>query len=132
MLHRDWSSLSHHEFGRRTELGAKRLSDGQAAARSSILIIVPRTRSTAVCNCGGIGLPNLARQAQFAIRRPRLAPRFVGPPRHALQVERAREPVACQRRAAYRDHVLAMPEMAEWTAEALMEPDEVEELEVEF
>ena len=34
--------------------------------------------------------------------------------------------------AAYRDHILAMPEMREWTAEALLEPDEVEELEVEF
>ena len=34
--------------------------------------------------------------------------------------------------AAYRDHILAMPEMIEWTAEALQEPDEVEELEVEF
>ncbi|MGZ3277121.1 MAG: glutathione S-transferase family protein [Caulobacteraceae bacterium] len=34
--------------------------------------------------------------------------------------------------AAYRDHILAMPEMVEWTAEALQEPDEVEELEVEF
>ena len=34
--------------------------------------------------------------------------------------------------AAYRDHVLALPEMVEWTSEALQEPDEVEELEVEF
>jgi glutathione S-transferase len=34
--------------------------------------------------------------------------------------------------AAYRDHILDLPEMVEWTQEALMEPDEVEELEVEF
>jgi glutathione S-transferase len=34
--------------------------------------------------------------------------------------------------AGYRDHVLALPEMREWTAAALQEPDEVEELEVEF
>ena len=34
--------------------------------------------------------------------------------------------------AAYRDHILALPEMVEWTAAALLEPDEVEELEVEF
>jgi len=34
--------------------------------------------------------------------------------------------------ATYRDHILAMPEMVEWTAEALQEPGEVEELEVEF
>jgi glutathione S-transferase len=34
--------------------------------------------------------------------------------------------------AAYRDRIIALPEMKEWTAEALREPDEVEELEVEF
>lgn len=34
--------------------------------------------------------------------------------------------------AAYRDHILGLPEMVEWTAEARLEPDEVEELEVEF
>jgi glutathione S-transferase len=34
--------------------------------------------------------------------------------------------------AAYRDRVLALPEMREWTAAALEEPDEVEELDVEF
>lgn len=34
--------------------------------------------------------------------------------------------------AAYRDRILAMPEMVEWTAAAQLEPDEVEELEVEF
>lgn len=34
--------------------------------------------------------------------------------------------------AAYRDRILAMPEMVEWTAAARLEPDEVEELEVEF
>ena len=34
--------------------------------------------------------------------------------------------------AAYRDHILALPEMIEWTAAASLEPDEVEELEVEF
>jgi glutathione S-transferase len=34
--------------------------------------------------------------------------------------------------AGYRDRILALPEMREWTAEALREPDEVEELEVEF
>jgi glutathione S-transferase len=34
--------------------------------------------------------------------------------------------------AAYRDRILNLPEMVEWTAAALQEPDEVEELEVEF
>jgi glutathione S-transferase len=34
--------------------------------------------------------------------------------------------------AAYRDRILALPEMVEWTAAARLEPDEVEELEVEF
>jgi glutathione S-transferase len=34
--------------------------------------------------------------------------------------------------AAYRDRIIALPEMREWTAAALQEPDEVEELEVEF
>jgi glutathione S-transferase len=34
--------------------------------------------------------------------------------------------------AAYCDHILALPEMVEWTTAALEEPDEVEELEVEF
>jgi glutathione S-transferase len=34
--------------------------------------------------------------------------------------------------AAYRDRILALPEMLEWTAAAKLEPDEVEELEVEF
>jgi len=34
--------------------------------------------------------------------------------------------------AAYRDRILALPYMREWTAEALKEPDEVEELDVEF
>ena len=34
--------------------------------------------------------------------------------------------------AGYRDRILELPEMAEWTAAALQEPDEVEELEVEF
>ena len=34
--------------------------------------------------------------------------------------------------AAYRDRVLALPQMIEWTAAARLEPDEVEELEVEF
>ncbi|MGA0600739.1 glutathione S-transferase [Caulobacter sp. KR2-114] len=34
--------------------------------------------------------------------------------------------------AAYRDRILALPYMTEWTAEALKEPDEVEELDVEF
>ncbi len=33
---------------------------------------------------------------------------------------------------AYCDHILGLPEMAEWTAAARLEPDEVEELEVEF
>jgi glutathione S-transferase len=32
----------------------------------------------------------------------------------------------------YAEAILAMPEMAEWTAEALLEPDDVEELEMEF
>ena len=34
--------------------------------------------------------------------------------------------------AGYRDRILATPFMREWTAAALQEPDEVEELEVEF
>ena len=34
--------------------------------------------------------------------------------------------------AAYRDHILALPYVREWTAVALTEPDEVEELDVEF
>jgi glutathione S-transferase len=38
-------------------------------------------------------------------------------------------PPAC---AAYRDTVLALPELQEWTAAALAEPEDIEELEVEF
>jgi glutathione S-transferase len=34
--------------------------------------------------------------------------------------------------AAYRDHILRLPFMTEWTRAAALEPDEVEELEVEF
>jgi glutathione S-transferase len=34
--------------------------------------------------------------------------------------------------AAYRDRIVSLPEMREWTAAALQEPDEVEELEMEF
>jgi len=34
--------------------------------------------------------------------------------------------------AAYRDRILALPFMRDWTAQALQEPDEVEELDVEF
>jgi glutathione S-transferase len=34
--------------------------------------------------------------------------------------------------AAYRDHMLALPDMRDWTQLALSEPDEVEELDVEF
>jgi glutathione S-transferase len=34
--------------------------------------------------------------------------------------------------AAYRDRILALPVMREWTAAARLEPDEVEELDVEF
>lgn len=34
--------------------------------------------------------------------------------------------------AVYRDHILKMPFMVEWTKAAMLEPDEVEELEVEF
>jgi glutathione S-transferase len=34
--------------------------------------------------------------------------------------------------AAYRDRILALPVMREWTAAAALEPDEVEELDVEF
>jgi glutathione S-transferase len=34
--------------------------------------------------------------------------------------------------AAYRDRILALPAMQAWTSAALAEPDEVEELEVEF
>lgn len=34
--------------------------------------------------------------------------------------------------ARYRDAIMAMPEMREWIAAAVTEPDEVEELEVEF
>jgi glutathione S-transferase len=34
--------------------------------------------------------------------------------------------------AAYRDHILKLPFMIEWTKAAMLEPDEVEELEMEF
>jgi glutathione S-transferase len=34
--------------------------------------------------------------------------------------------------AAYRDLILRLPFMVEWTKAAQLEPDEVEELEVEF
>jgi len=34
--------------------------------------------------------------------------------------------------AAYRDHILALPAMAEWTKAAKLEPEEMEELDVEF
>jgi glutathione S-transferase len=34
--------------------------------------------------------------------------------------------------AAYRDHILAWPDLAEWIAAALLEPEQIEELEVEF
>jgi len=34
--------------------------------------------------------------------------------------------------SAYRDRIVSLPEMREWTAAALQEPDEVEELEMEF
>jgi glutathione S-transferase len=34
--------------------------------------------------------------------------------------------------AAYRDHILRLPDMREWTKLAITEPDEVEELDVEF
>ena len=34
--------------------------------------------------------------------------------------------------AGYRDRILALPYMREWTEAALKEPDEVEELDVEF
>jgi len=34
--------------------------------------------------------------------------------------------------AAYRDHVWAWPSLAEWVAAALLEPEQIEELEVEF
>ncbi len=34
--------------------------------------------------------------------------------------------------AAYCEDILALPEMVEWISEAVLEPDEVEELEVEF
>jgi glutathione S-transferase len=34
--------------------------------------------------------------------------------------------------AGYRDRILALPQMVEWTDAAMLEPDEVEELEVEF
>ena len=34
--------------------------------------------------------------------------------------------------AAYRDHILKLPFMIEWTKAAALEPDEVEELEMEF
>lgn len=33
---------------------------------------------------------------------------------------------------AYRDHIMALPEMVEWIAAAKLEPDEIEELEAEF
>jgi glutathione S-transferase len=34
--------------------------------------------------------------------------------------------------AAYRDHIMALPEMVEWIEAAKLEPDEIEELEAEF
>jgi glutathione S-transferase len=34
--------------------------------------------------------------------------------------------------AAYRDHILAWPDLTEWIAAALLEPEQIEELEVEF
>jgi glutathione S-transferase len=34
--------------------------------------------------------------------------------------------------AGYRDRIIAMPAMAEWLDAARAEPDEVEELEIEF
>ena len=34
--------------------------------------------------------------------------------------------------AAYRDRIVGLPQMREWKAAAMQEPDEVEELEVEF
>ena len=34
--------------------------------------------------------------------------------------------------AAYRDRIVAMPEMREWTAAAMAEPEDIEALEVEF
>ena len=34
--------------------------------------------------------------------------------------------------AAYGKHILAMPEMIEWTAAAKLEPEEIEELDMEF
>ncbi len=34
--------------------------------------------------------------------------------------------------AAYRDRVVAMPDMKAWAAAALAEPEDIEELEVEF
>jgi glutathione S-transferase len=34
--------------------------------------------------------------------------------------------------AGYRDHIMAMPEMAEWLAGAQTEPEEIEELDAEF
>ncbi len=34
--------------------------------------------------------------------------------------------------AAYRDHIMALPAMQEWIAGAMLEPDELEELDVEF
>ncbi|MFG6456166.1 glutathione S-transferase family protein [Roseateles sp. BYS96W] len=38
-------------------------------------------------------------------------------------------PPAC---AAYRDTILAMPEMQAWTADARLEPDEIEQLDMDF
>jgi glutathione S-transferase len=34
--------------------------------------------------------------------------------------------------AAYRDHILAWPDLQEWTEAALLEPEQIDELEVEF
>jgi len=34
--------------------------------------------------------------------------------------------------AAYRDHIMALPEMVQWIEAAKLEPDEIEELEAEF
>jgi len=34
--------------------------------------------------------------------------------------------------AAYRDRIMALPDMQAWTAEALLEPDEIEQLDMDF
>jgi glutathione S-transferase len=61
--------------------------------------------------------------------RPTLADAMYAPPATRFVTYGVALPKAA---AAYRDTVLALPAMREWTAAALAEPEDIEELEVEF